>query len=575
MSAPSPTPSAAELTRRAERGAAVGLRAVARRPDAELRGSRLEVDHRPVALVVPHLLLPSGDDDPSPVRRRGVADAVGLRLRHSDRDLHLALSPQAPLERVVFDIAEQFRCEACCDPALTGVRDNIAEAFDEWSESARSSNIGETGVGLLVFTITHMLRARLLRRPASEAVDDLIEVPRGNLARLVGHALAEMPDRVTDQERFAEPAREVARLLAELVDDATEIDDDPPDVTARNRLVIPVDWDLLDEELAEAAGDPVTGDPTERSYRIYTDEFDIEVTGASLYRAEVLRNLRRELDRQVSAQAVSVTRLAQRLQRVFPSVTEDGWSGGQPDGPLDPARLARIVVDPLDPDVRRSPRLRPSSDSAVTFLIDTTGSMKLQRYESVAVLVDTLTRALELAGSTVEVLGFSTASWAGGQAANRWRADGSPPDPGRISDTMHIVYKSFDASWRQARHSMAAMLRTDHYREGVDGEALAWAAHRLQARTERRRALVMISDGLPMEAATATNNRDGFLHDHLAAVARAIESDRGGLELGSIGIDHQLDDVIGRSVALDLDLDGTLTIGTYDVLAALFGAARR
>lgn len=574
MSSPSPTPPTVEARRRVERGAAAGLRAVARRPDAELRAARLEVGHRPIALVVPHLLLPSGDDEPSPARRRGVADAIGLRLRHSDRDLHLALSPDAPLERVVFDIAEQFRCEACADPTLAGVRTNIATAFDEWSESARGANIGETGVGLLVFTITHMLRARLLRRPASEAVDDLIEVSRGNLARLAGHALAKMPDLITDQEAFAEPARELARLLAELLDDATEVDRETPEATTRNRLVTPVDWDLLDEELAEVAGDPVTGNAADRSYRIYTDEFDIEVTGASLYRAEVLRNLRRDLDGQIAAQAVSVTRLAQRLQRVFPSVTEDGWDGAQPDGPLDPARLARIVIDPLDPDVRRSPRLRPSSDSAVTFLIDTTGSMKVQRYESVAVLVDTLTRALELAGSSVEVLGFSTASWAGGRAAAQWRADGSPPDPGRISETMHIVYKSFDASWRQARHSMAAMLRTDHYREGVDGEALAWAAQRLQARSERRRALVMISDGLPMEATTATNNGDGFLHDHLAAVARAIETQssrpgRGGLELGVIGIDHVLDEVIGRSVALDLD--GTLTIGTYDVLAALFG----
>ena len=201
--------------------------------------------------------------------------------------------------------------------------------------------------------------------------------------------------------------------------------------------------------------------------------------------------------------------------------------------------------------------------------------MKRQRYESVAVLVDTLSRALELAGASTEVLGFSTASWAGGRAAARWRADGAPPDPGRISETMHIVYKPFESSWRQQRHSLAAMLRTDHYREGVDGEALAWAAGRLSQRPECRRVLVLISDGLPMEAATATNNEDGFLLDHLVEVAKDIERDRADIEVGAIGIDHGsseaalLDELIDRSVTLDLD--GTLTIGTYDVLAALFG----
>lgn len=529
-----------------------------------------------MALVVPHLsLLVDEGSEPSAVRRRGVADAIGLRLRHSDRVLHLELSPEPPLERIVFDIAEQFRCEARREPALVGVGHNTRLAFDEWSESARSRNIGETGVGLLVFTITHMLRARLLRQPSSEAVDDLIEVSRGNLARLVGHALSEMPDLIDSQRDFAEPAREVARLVAELVDDAIEIDVETPDSAARNRLIVPVDWDLLSEELAIVAGDPTGDDGAGDDYRIYTDEFDIEVTGASLYRDEVLRTLRRRLDRHAAEQAVSVTRLAQRLQRVFPSVAADGWEGGQPDGHLDPSRLARIVVDPLDPYVRQSPRLRRSSDSAITFLLDTTGSMKAQRYESVAVLVDTLTRALELAGASTEVLGFSTASWAGGRAAARWRADGAPAGPGRICETMHIVYKPFDATWRQRRHSLAAMLRTDHYREGVDGEALAWAARRLRARPERRRALVLISDGLPMEATTATNNGTGFLLDHLAAVARSIESDRACIELGAIAIDEAsaeaslLDELIGRSVALDLD--GTLTLGTYDVLAALFG----
>jgi len=140
----------------------------------------------------------------------------------------------------------------------------------------------------------------------------------------------------------------------------------------------------------------------------------------------------------------------------------------------------------------------PECDVVVSFLVDTSGSMKTQRYEAVAVLLDTFARALDLAGVKSEVLGFTTKSWSGGKPMKQWRRDGMPDSPGRLSELQHIVYKDAQSTWRQARNSIAAMLRTDHYREGVDGEALLWAWERLLARPESRRYLVMISDGSPM-----------------------------------------------------------------------------
>lgn len=495
-------------------------------------------------------------------------DGLALRVRHSDPELHLELSPRPILQRIVFDIAEQFRCEALADPATPGVRRNTATAFSAWSDAAQGARVGETGVGLLVFTITHMLRSRLLRVPSAESVDDLIEVTRGNLAKLVGHALKALPSVIDSQRDFAIPAAEIARLVAEMVDDASESVEDVPESVAGNALLIAIDWDLLNE-VATDNGAEGFAPRTDSTYHVFTSAYDAEIIGSRLYREPALRNLRTELDRHVSDQAVSVARLAQRLQQLFPVYLPDGWSGGEEEGLLDPARLGQLVADPSNRLVHRKERYRPTSDAAITFLIDTSGSMKAQRYESVAVLVDTLVRALEMAGATSEVLGFTTGAWGGGRVMADWRAQRSPENPGRLNEVQHIIYKSADQQWRQARLGLAAMLRTDHYREGVDGEAIEWAYNRLLQRPEGRRALVVISDGAPMDAATAGANPDGFLADHLRHVSQRIERD-GLVELGAVGIDLQLDEFIANSVSLDLA--GTLTIGTYDVLQRLFGS---
>ncbi len=550
--------------RAAERLSAAVVRAVGHQPNAELRGTRLEVDEIPMGIVVPYLSLEFDEVDE---RRRGVADALGLRLRHSDRSLHLELSPTAPIERIVFDVCEQFRCEALVDPSLAGVQANISRAFDRWSDHALGNGIGDTGTGLVIFTITHMLRARLLRTLAKENVDDLIESTRANLGRLAGHALREMPKHIASQRDFAVPAAELARLIGELLSDTSVTDPDEPSSEAveRNRLLIPTGWADLENELAFADVEGAAVAPPS-DYHIFTTIHDVETTGSALYRAPVLSRLRRDLDLAVGAQAVSATRLAQRLGPLFHRHTESGFHGGHDHGRIDRARLAQIVADPLNPFVHEQPVQRLTTDAAVTFLVDTTGSMKVQRFEAVAVWCDTLVRALEQLDVTTEVLGFSTVTWAGGESRKEWTAAGSPEPPGRLADTLHVVYKGAEQTWRQSRHSLAAMMRTDHYREGVDGEAIEWAAARLRRRPEQQRVLVVISDGEPMEATTATHNRDSFLFDHLRHVVSSIEH-RGDLIVGGIAIDGSVEESFAR--ATTADLEGTLTLSSYAALHRL------
>jgi cobaltochelatase CobT len=193
--------------------------------------------------------------------------------------------------------------------------------------------------------------------------------------------------------------------------------------------------------------------------------------------------------------------------------------------------------------------------------------MKRQRYEAVAILVDVYCRALELAGVRTEILGFTTGGWAGGQSIKAWRIAGSPDHPGRLNDQLHIVYKSADDSWRRSRYSISSLLNPVHFREGLDGEALQWAAGRLIERTESRKCLVMISDGSPMETATSNYNVEFYLDQHLRNIARKIES-RPGMEAGAIGIALDMDEYFRNCI--NLDLTGTLGIRSFMALEQLF-----
>ncbi len=552
-------------TRLLDRLTSASLRAVGDEPTAELRGTQVQVGGHLVGVAVPHLAVDQSSMTLD--ERRGLADSHGVRLRFSDRDLHRSLAPSDPLERIVFDVAEQFRCEALAPPGWRGSTVNRDRAFERWNSSAETARLVETGVGLLVFTIAQMLRQRLLGRPTTEAIDDLIETTRGNLSRLVGHALAELPSLVDEQRAYATPAGEIARLVAEMARDASPAADHQAD-DQRTRLIVPIDWDTIDLDGSAgpgAAASDVDSGIDSDVYRTFTTDHDAETTGVELYRPAVLRAGRARLEELRAAQAVSVTRLAQRLQILFATDHVDRWIGGFDDGLLDNKRLARLIAGRNDVPIYRRSIPEPSTDTVVSFLVDTSGSMKVQRHESLALLIDTLVRALDMAGVATEVLGFTTSSWSGGRSAAQWRAAGAPADPGRLADVLHIVYKSADQTWRQSRLGLAAMMRTDHYREGVDGEGVRWATRRLLTRPERRRVLVLVSDGLPMETATARVNPDGYLLDHLRTEwTRSAEA----VEVGAISLDHDLGGVVRPAVVVNLT--GTLTVGTYRVLEQLF-----
>lgn len=571
-----------DLERRAhERHGSAALRAVSGRPTAELRGHRLHVDGRAVSMATPYLTLDTNtaDQKADVARSRGIADALGLLLRNSNIDIHLELGPTDVFERIVFDVLEQLRCDALVPAALRGVRMNIDAAFDAWSLDARASRVAENRMAMLVFTTTYMVRARLMGNSLPEDVDELVESTRGHLGPIIGHALRELPQHVNDQRAFAEPSREIARLVSDIARDAGDKSANAAESASRHRLLVPPDWDTGDADATEAdvaafgSVAPASSDQAGSfdnigDYSVFTRDYDTQVSGASLFRPEKLQRLRVELDAIEHAQAISAPRLAQRLLALFSALEEDDWQFGKDDGVLDGRRLGQLVANPANHELFKRRRLHPTSNAVVTFLIDNSGSMKRQRFRAVAVLVDTFSRALDLAGISNEVLGFTTGAWSGGRPLATWKEAGEPTSPGRMNEALHIVYKDADTGWRRSRSSLAALSDPQHFREGLDGEALTWAHGRLSARQEPRKILVMISDGSPTDAATSNVNRPGFLDDHLAGVAARIER-WSPVELGAIGIDLDMSCSVRNSI--NLDLAGTLTLQHYRALEQLFG----
>ena len=305
---------------------------------------------------------------------------------------------------------------------------------------------------------------------------------------------------------------------------------------------------------------------------MFTTAYDTELRPATKVRAAVLDELRERLDRGIVARGFPVARLARGLHAALARPARDGWDGAQEQGRIDGRRLAQLVATPTERRLFRVEREERTTDCVVAFLVNCSGSMK-QHAEGVAELVDVLARALELAGAATEVLGFSTGAWNGGRALRDWRRAGSPPHPGRLNERCHLVFKDADTPWRHARRAIAALLKADLFREGIDGEAIEWACARLATRAEGRRLLVVVSDGSPTDAATLQANDDGYLERHLRDVVERHERD-GVVEVLAAGVGTDPGPCFRRRAAIDLAA-GARREALRELAALIAGRDRR
>lgn len=556
------------------------IRALCGDPALAFRGRRLHRGARPLPLFAPHLAPSPGQDDFASFR--GAADGMALRLAHSDPALHAALSPAEPRARLLFELLEQLRCEALAPPTLPGLARNLRHRHETWSQAFHASGLTETATGILLYTVAQVCRSRVTAEPVLEATEGLTEATRMALAPRLGPDLAGLRRQRHDQAAYARHALAIAEAVSAMVREAEQAagvatrEQPSEDERKRPRQGFSLWPDLESGDgaglaLAPSADSRVLA-AAEQGYRVFTRAYDRELPAAPLVRAALLREYRERLDRRIAGQGLNAARLARELKARLALPRREGWDGGQEAGQLDGRRLPQLIVSPGERRLFRTERQDPQAEGVVSFLIDCSGSMK-QHVESVALLVDVLVRALEQAGLASEVLGFTTGAWNGGRAQRDWLRAGRPRHPGRLNEACHLVFKHADQPWRRARPGIAALLKADLFREGVDGEAVDWACARLRARAEARKWLVVVSDGCPMDSATQLANDHHYLDQHLREVVARQEA-AGGVALCAIGVGLDLSPYYRRNLALDLSATVTHEL-LREVGEMIAGAGRR
>jgi len=596
-----------DLFRRALAGAA---RAIARDSDVDVVFAS---DTAPASGKTARVPSPGPALEPRLVAEaRGAADSVALRLRHHDSKLHARHAPADADARAVFDALETARVEALGARAMGGVRENLnhlAEARVRGDAIVRARTAEEvplsTAVGLLA-------RERLTGEAPPRAALSGLKLITPWIEKKAGAELDALALTLDDQIAFAKLSRQLLEDL-ELAT-AEEFGDDQPDeggdeaegepgggedATDQGQDSTPAGGDVemrgedaqegdADERGADememgeqesVAGEDVTDSlfaasgrrnselAPETDYRVYTTRFDEIVEAKELCDEEELGRLRAYLDQQMGSLSNVVTRLANRLQRRLLAQQARSWDFDQEEGMLDAARLARVVVNPrhaLSFKIERDTEFR---DTVVSLVIDNSGSMRGRPIAIAAICGDILARTLERCGVQTEILGFTTRGWKGGQSREAWLADGRPPNPGRLNDLRHIVYKRADEPYRHARRHLGLMMREGLLKENIDGEALLWAHNRLIARPEERRILMVISDGAPVDDSTASANGGSYLERHLRQVIEWIEK-RSTVELIAIGIGHDVTRYYERAVTI-MDAD-QLAGAMVEQLARLF-----
>ncbi len=541
---------------------------------------------------------------------RGFADSFALKMRHHNPSLHARNAPVEPVARACFDQIEQVRYEALGAIGYHGIRANIGAATDQRIASdpiTRAASLEEVP---MQSALALLLREHLTGQAVPGSAENGVAMLRGFIGDKAGADFAGLANVLEDQAAFQAQALTMLQHL-ELIrvepqdqkpddsdddsgDEETEDEQDggnegeqqqPSEIAAQPSEGEDEGDDDSQSEASEEMQDSDSGEdgeegmlpvrpnrpwtelPTAFDYKVFTEKNDEVIAAQDLCDDEELTRLRAYLDAQLKGLQGVVTKLANRLQRRLMAQQNRSWDFDQEEGLLDAARLARVVISPgqsLSYKVERDVEFK---DTVVSLLIDNSGSMRGRPISIAAISADVLARTLERCGVKVEILGFTTKAWKGGQSREAWLSSGKPAQPGRLNDLRHIVYKRADEPYRRGRKNLGLMMREGLLKENIDGEALLWAHTRLLARREDRRILMVISDGAPVDDSTLSVNSAGYLETHLRKVIDWIER-QSPVQICAIGIGHDVTRYYKRAVTImDVEqLGGTM----IEQLAGLF-----
>ena len=510
---------------------------------------------------------------------RALADSKSLNIRFSNKKILKKYEPKGNISKKLYDISEKIRCEKIGTSYFKGVKSNIEKFYHKRISNLDLKNSEEK----MIESFENYLRVKFLEFENENKIDKKFKSFKKEFNKQFKDKINELKDITFDQEKFNSL---ISQLISDMsLDDNLEeekTDEDDKDNEKKskpqNQEQKAKEKDAKFEEMSIESGVPDLENEAEDNdkldegfeiedssrpdlrkkrvnnfddikYKSYTQEFDEVVKAEELENLEELVRLRKNLDQQLLQLKNFISKLANKLQRKLLAKQNRSWDFDLEEGLLDNSKLTRIIIDPFNSLSFKKEKDIEFKDTLVTILIDNSGSMRGKPISVAAICADILSRTLERCSVKVEILGFTTKHWKGGSSREKWMKNNKPVLPGRLNDLRHIIYKSADTPWRQAKNNMGLMLKEGILKENIDGEALKWAFNKMNKRKEERRILMVISDGAPVDDSTLSTNTSDYLEKNLKATVKWIEN-KSDVELLAIGIGHDVTRYYKRAVKI-------------------------
>ncbi len=518
------------------------------------------------------------------IRLRAETDSSALKKKFCNETIYKKNLPSNTSSRSLYNIAEKIRYETLGGKMLKGIEKNFQENYHQIINRKRKDQLKtkedvsvSEAFELYMLKNFHKIKLNPLTTKMlnfwEKDFEDAIEKHKEFL-------LKNLEDQNIYSSKFSEILEEMDIFQSEDEDERKEENqdqgqdnpsnedenndkEDNKDEKDENVSEASLDADFsvdefnFDEQLSDTESDEQSSEQVAQKkidninldYKIFTTQFDEVVKAENLENADEATKLRKNLDQQLIGFQDIITKLANKLQRQLLAKQNRAWEFDLEEGLLDSSKLPRIIMDPYNSLSFKKEKDLDFKDTVVTLLIDNSGSMRGRPITIAAICADILSRTLERCSVKVEILGFTTKNWKGGQSRELWTKNSKPKTPGRLNDLRHIIYKGADTHWRQAKNNLGLMLKEGLLKENIDGEAISWAYNRIKKRKEERKILMVISDGAPVDDSTLSVNSGDFLEKHLKKIVKFIEN-KSDIEVLAIGIGHDVSRYYDKAIKI-------------------------
>lgn len=578
------------------------LRAISKKKDIDINfGADTAIDSNSVTLPLPSIKL----EELEKKEIRGIADSIALKFKYHNKKTHASLKPKSKVAKNIFDSIEDARYESLGIIEYNGIKSNLDKNMESKYKNNKVNKLINRNEVSIEDAAKLIIQEKLTDKTLSKDLLEITNTWRKDLEPVIKKSIEELKYNIFKQKDFSTVSLKLSKELQSIQaeadieqdnkDDNDEDSDNQEDEHEKNNNEEnqdiseqeseteenlsseqeDTDTDIIEDENSESENSkdanpfysPPAEDKNDFKYNAYSQKFDEIVHAQDLCDQDELLRLRGNLDKQIENMDNIISQLANRLQRKLMAQQNRWWEFNLEEGVLDASRLPRIIINPLQSLSYKKEIESEFKDTIVTLLIDNSGSMRGRPITVAALSADILARTLERCGVKVEILGFTTRSWKGGKARDEWIKNGRPANPGRLNEIRHIIYKSANNPWRRSKTNLGLMLREGILKENIDGEAIEWATERLTKRSEKRKILMVISDGAPVDDSTLSTNSGSYLDKHLRQVIKKTESNP-NIELLAIGIGHDVTRYYNQALTIiEVDqLGGAIT----NQLAILF-----